>query len=530
MLSHPEKNAAFDSRRRGHYCRAMQTWSRRGFLKGLAAAGAMALTPRWLSASQDHVARISILHTTDLHGHIVPTVSYAGVPDVGGFARCAAQIRAWRKENPNHLLVDVGDVFQGTEVGFRTRGDIMRRCFEELNYDGWVVGNHEFDWGPAPLAEFLEKSAVPALSANASMADGAALPRLRPWVLKEIDGIKVGVIGLTTPGLPYWFRPEFLGGFEAHSPAEAARRAADELRSQGADIIVLAGHMGRRPQGDDFANQVAAVTAAVPEAAVYLAGHTHREVAADRVENVLFTQANYHGIHCGRVELFVDRDTRQLLRAESALALMDSSVAPDPAVMSLAATDLEESAKVLQSPAGRIAETITADGRPGHVERLIGTAIQAAMAERNQPVPIVLHGRFSDTPIEPGEKTVADMWKIIPYENYVLRANLTPREMLDLEGDLRKAGRRLNLSFLGVCFQNGEARFPDGRPMDANKRYPVAMNTYDASSAGNRLPRLRDLTLAPEARSEIVKVQTREALITFVSSRPNGVRLSDLTI
>ncbi|MDX2080120.1 MAG: bifunctional UDP-sugar hydrolase/5'-nucleotidase [Terrimicrobiaceae bacterium] len=531
MLAHQAKNAAFDSNRGGGYCRAVQAWSRRGFLRSLAATGALALTPRWLRASED-VVRISVLHTTDLHGNILPTSNYDGVPDLGGFARCATQIRSWRRENPNHLLVDVGDVYQGTETGFRTRGDIMRRCFEEVGYDGWVIGNHEFDWGPEPLAEFLGRSAIPALSANASTPAGSdpAFSKVQPWVLKEFEGVKIGVIGLTTPGLPYWFRPEFLAGFDAGDPAKAARRAADGLLAAGADIIVIAGHMGRRPQGDDFANQVGAVVKAVPEAAVYLAGHTHREVPADRVDGVLYTQANYYGIHCGRVDLFVDRASRKLIRAESGLAMMDSSVPADPAILSLAARDLEETDRILGSPAGRIAERLEAEGRPSAVELLIGTAIQAALAEKDRPVPIVLHGRFSDAPIEPGPKTVADMWKIIPYENYVLRAHLTPGEMLAVQSAIRQAGRRLSLSFLGVRFESDDVRFPNGEPLDPAKRYPVAMNTYDASSAGNRLPRLRDLTLAAEAKSEIVRVQTREALINFCSSRSQGVRLSDLTV
>ena len=67
---------------------------------------------------------------------------------MGGLARCAAQIRKWRKSNPHSLLVDVGDVYQGTAVGWMTRGRLMIDLFNKLQYDAWVLGNHEFDWGP----------------------------------------------------------------------------------------------------------------------------------------------------------------------------------------------------------------------------------------------------------------------------------------------------------------------------------------------------------------------------------------------
>src|SRR5277367_3036387 len=89
--------------------------------------------PLWADALD--VVTVSILHTTDLHGHILPTVDYNGHPDLGGLARCAAQIRQWRLGNPNSLLIDIGDVYQGTEVGLRSRGATMIRCLNALNYD-----------------------------------------------------------------------------------------------------------------------------------------------------------------------------------------------------------------------------------------------------------------------------------------------------------------------------------------------------------------------------------------------------------
>src|SRR5882672_8080168 len=128
-----------------------RSWTRRDFLRLAGRAGLVGAFPTLASAAaalEPDTVCISILHTTDLHGHILPTSDYDGTADRGGLARCVTQIRRWRRQNPNSILVDVGDVYQGTEVSLRNKGELMIDLFNNLKYDAWVIGNHEFDWGP----------------------------------------------------------------------------------------------------------------------------------------------------------------------------------------------------------------------------------------------------------------------------------------------------------------------------------------------------------------------------------------------
>ncbi len=138
--------------------------TRRRFLRLLGQGALAAAVPGPLLAETTGTVTISLLHTTDLHGHILPTTDYHARPNLGGLARCATQIRTWRATNPNSLLLDVGDVYQGTAVSLASRGALMIRCFAALGYDAWVVGNHEFDWGADAFAAAVAASPLPVLA------------------------------------------------------------------------------------------------------------------------------------------------------------------------------------------------------------------------------------------------------------------------------------------------------------------------------------------------------------------------------
>ncbi|PYL56528.1 MAG: hypothetical protein DMF30_09610 [Verrucomicrobia bacterium] len=215
----------------------MKSLSRRAFLKTISQAGLLCAAQSFARAAETlnpGTVTISILHTTDLHGHILPTVDYRGNPDLGGLARCVTQIRRWRQQNRNSILIDVGDVYQGTEVGLRSKGELMIDLFNYLKYDVWIIGNHEFDWGIEPFSRAVARSTMPVLAANTLLEGRPAgeisdtknpFSKIQPYILKEIAGIKIAIIGVTTPGMLFWFRPEFARGIDFQYPVEPVRRA-----------------------------------------------------------------------------------------------------------------------------------------------------------------------------------------------------------------------------------------------------------------------------------------------------------------
>ena len=515
-------------------------WTRRDFVKIISRAGLISAVPNLARAAAtlnaDTVC-ISILHTTDLHGHILPTVDYNGISDLGGLARCVTQIRQWQRQNLNSILIDVGDVYQGTDVSLRNQGELMIDLFNHLKYDAWIVGNHEFDWGVEPFLHAVERSAMPVVAANMSMEGAAAgnfrdakhpFAKVQPYVLKEIAGIKIAIIGVATPGMPFWFRPEFTRGFDFQYPVEPVRRAMAKANSEGADAIVLAGHMGlkARSGGDDFANNVMSLTSEFPKAVAFIAGHTHQLIPSRLTHSVLLTQADHFGIHAGRVVLVFDRASRELLGRHADCELMDRRIRLDPVVLSRAKSQLAESAAAIAQPIGELAETLHARGRPGEpsdLERLIGAAIMEALVENGAPVGGALHGVFDeDNNFVAGPKTVNDIWNIVPYENYLVTALLTPEEIKRVMEEVYASHEPRNLLGFDIKVEGrGDGRritsmrFADGRPLERDKRYAIAFNTFDSRSGGHRFMKLRALLETPAANCAFHQVQTRDALIDY---------------
>lgn len=508
-------------------------FTRRRFLRALGGGALLAALPGPLFAQEADAITISILHTTDLHGHILPTVDYQDHPDLGGLARCATQIRRWRQANPNSLLLDIGDVYQGTDVSLSTRGAIMVRCLNALRYDAWVVGNHEFDWGIAPFTEALKLSSMPVLSGNAlvegrpsgSINDTAdPFSRLKPWLIREVAGFRLAIVGLTTPALTSWIPPEYLAGFEALDPVESLRSMLRDMTALRPDAILLAGHMGLKRRDDD-ANRIGALTREFPQLAVCFGGHTHQNHSGEMVHNVLYTQADHFGIYAGKVDLTFDRATRRLLRREAITVPMDHTVPLDPLVFSLASSDLDHSAQVLERPIGELTEPFGLDStpdRPSDVERLIGSAIVAALGKRDVPIDAVVHGIFDDRhPLQPGIKTVADAWDVLPFENNIVTLEVSLDDFQVLSDDFSSGTETCGIMALRLRCQMTAGRLvwspPPGVPFQPS--YRVALNSFDSQSGGGRFPAVARLVARPSSRRILHPIQVRDALIDFFVSR-----------
>ncbi len=484
---------------------------------------------------------IVILHTCDLHGNILPTESYEGQTNVGGIARCATVIRQIREHEKNVLLVDAGDTMQGTAVSFLTGGQVMVKCLNELHYDSWTWGNHEFDWGLEKLAASAERAEMPIVVANMRQAreGGNAfsrqiLSRLKPYIVKEIDGVKVGIIGLDTPGVPSWSRPRLIPGLEFVDSVETLRRVVPEVRAAGAQVLVLVCHQGYREAGDDHANQINAIARDFPELDVIIGAHTHRNFPEFKVSNILYCQADYYGIYLGRVDLVFDTEKGRVVGRRSNTLLMDEHIPFDPEILKITGGEIDRAGKMSNATIGEATDDFWVRALPHKetpIHDLIFDAIDDALRERGVKVDAIVHGIVENRiGLRKGVITVGDVWNVVPYENTIGVVQLTPaelREVLDEDCDMFN-----NSAFRGIwglkwtfdpTAKSGERTIgllrADGSALDETQRLAVAFNSYDLAGGGQRWKRLRELVDQPTSKLAEYDFQTREAVIKYIRKR-----------
>lgn len=292
--------------------------------------------------AQDRV-RIEVLATTDMHGRLMAWDYFTAKPVAGGLTRLATLIRQQRAANPNTLLIDIGDTIEGTPLvarhhaavtaGSTARPDPMMLAMNHLGYDAMTVGNHEYNFGLKVLNRSRDDARFPWLSANTS-ASGTAR-KYEPAVIKTVAGVRIGIFGITTPAIPEFEKPENYAGYKFEDGVAAARRAVEALRRDGVDVVIGAVHAG---QGGTFENMADTIAKEVPGVDAVIFGHTHRDVADLRINNVLLVQPGRWADRLGVLDFSLERrDGKWAVTAkEGRLLRPELSTAEDAALLTLA--------------------------------------------------------------------------------------------------------------------------------------------------------------------------------------------------
>ena len=298
---------------------------RRDFIQnsGLALGGLM-LSPNLITAPKlKKTTKITVLHTNDTHSNIDAfPETHAKYPSLGGVSRRHELIQKIRAEEENVLLLDAGDIFQGTPYFNRFGGILEMKLMTHLGYDAATMGNHDFDAGMDGFLKAKEYAKFPFLCANYDFTNTILDGKTESCRIFEKGGVKIGVFGLGVE-LKGLVPDVFIKETKYLNPVEMAQECVKKLKTQKADLIICLSHLGYEYPGEKISDRkLAQQTSGID---LIIGGHTHTFLEKPTVEYNLSTkptlinQVGWAGIQLGRVDFYVGNH----VKSKSDLIIID---------------------------------------------------------------------------------------------------------------------------------------------------------------------------------------------------------------
>jgi 2',3'-cyclic-nucleotide 2'-phosphodiesterase/3'-nucleotidase len=388
-----------------------------------------------------------VVGTTDLHGNLFPVDYYTDKSDNRGLAKISTLLKQIRRENGNVLLIDSGDTIQGTPLEYyhnkknNQPPDPMMLAMNSLAYDAMTVGNHEYNFGLQVLEKARAEAKFPWLSAN-TYNQGTAQTHFQPYIVKDLGGVRIGVLGLTTPGIPNWENGPNYAGLEFHEPLSEAKKWVPVLRQkEHADVVIVAMHMGLEedlhtgeinPGQVPNENEAVAIAKQVPGIDMIFMGHTHRDVPSLVINGVQLVQANYWGRHLARIDLYLEdqgEGWRVFARAARTIPI-DDRVAPDQELLQLGAPyDRETQAWLSRAIGESGAELTAAEARfrdTAILDLIQRVQMEAGKADVSMAAVFNPEARIAKGPV-----TVRDIAGLYVYENTLVVLEVTGQQLKD---------------------------------------------------------------------------------------------------
>ncbi|WP_395634157.1 bifunctional metallophosphatase/5'-nucleotidase [Flavobacterium sp.] len=299
---------------------------RRDFIQKTAATSALlGLGGFSLSSFKSvNTKHLTILHTNDVHSYIDPfPANHPKNPNMGGVARRAALIESIRKENPNVLLLDAGDIFQGTPYFNYYGGELEFKLMSMMQYDLATIGNHDFDNGIEGLYAQLPHASFEFVSANYDFKNTIMNGHVKPYKIINKDGIKVGVFGLGV-GLDGLVDKKNYKETIYLDPVGVAQDMARLLKQEKkCDLVICLSHLGYKYKDEPDKICDTKLATSTKDIDLIIGGHTHTFLDKPTVlknaigQDVLVNQVGCYGINLGRIDFYFDDDTAVISKGKS---------------------------------------------------------------------------------------------------------------------------------------------------------------------------------------------------------------------
>lgn len=436
--------------------------------------------------------KITFLVTSDIHSQ-VDSDSKPGV------YRLAAAIDSERRKAggaDSCLIIDCGDILQGSRQASVSRGELGVKFLNELKYDAWIPGNHDFDFGRERILKVFQDTEAADIAANLYFDNMRAT---LPWKLFVRQGVRIAVIGITAPSLDKWHWGRKSNGFSSCGISEALDEIIPAVMSAKSDMIVLAVHQGSF-QGDKNDSNISRIAARYPQIDLILGAHTHQEVPGENIGlSSWYVQPGCYGSCLARIEANVDIEKHKTVKIESKIMNV-SGYPPGEFRFSEGFQNIISSAAA--TSAGKVAffkEEIS----PEEVNRLIGSAFINSSSDVSSAMLIlqnngIRQGRFSED----------DLFRVFPFEDTVCLIDLNDSEMKMIIDEASKLKDDVKVVF-----------FRNEKNMAKTGRRTIATSSYCLAGAGGRLKTLANFAKNPDCNATDTGATLRDAFRKYMRNQ-----------
>lgn len=462
-------------------------------------------------AEKGNVA-IVVISLNDFHGAFTEDVKRPGLAKIAGY------LADQRRVYPDAMvLLSAGDMLQGTLASNLTFGKPVIEAMNLLRFDAMALGNHEFDWGYAELKARASEANFPFLSANLADPRGILQGMVLPSFLVEKQGVKIGIIGLTTPETKEKVSYARIEPFAFTDPAESVIKQVAALRAKGAQIVIVDAHMGGYMRNGKPEGEIAALAKKIDGVDLIVSGHTHQRMQTV-VNGIPILQAGYAGEALTKTVMLYSHDERKVLRVmPSVVALRGGALRPD-AAMEAFVQKAERSVAFLQNQ--KIGTATAALPHDRYGDSAFGRYLTDLLREEVRTDIAFFNGGGIKAGLAEGVITAGDVYTALPFDNTLVTLEMTGAQITEaLQVSLNRPDHaRLQFSGLIVRARQGEEQvellsvtLSDGTPLDQARVYRVATNDFIASGGGG-------LKILREIQQKDTGISVRDLVIARIKT------------
>jgi 2',3'-cyclic-nucleotide 2'-phosphodiesterase (5'-nucleotidase family) len=427
---------------------------------------------------------ITILHLNDFHGRLLPYIvkSISDKVPVSGAAYISKMIQDERAKNPDGtILLSAGDMFQGTPISNIFKGEPVIEWMNQIGFEAMTLGNHEFDWGMDVLNNLKEKAKFPFLSSNVKDSEGGNI--VKPYTILEKKGLKIAVIGVTTPETAYITKPDNVSGLEFLETEDILPDVIEEVKSNGADLVILLSHLGF-----DTDKELAKAVSGID---VIVGGHSHTVVIDPVVVgNTIIVQAGDSGVYLGELALKIDPAKKSIVEYTKEKELKTVFAGPENKFDEDTAKIVDKYNSQLKEAFAEVVGESTVDlVRNYNEESNIGDLICDAMREATSADIAFQNSGGIRTDLPKGKLNMEQVYTLLPFDNVIITMDLTGRQILALleqsatleKGILQVSGIKVKYDMRKPVGSRVVEVLVGEDPLDEEATYRVATNDFLAA-------------------------------------------------